>query len=35
MWLRMDLEGIEFRFRIVGYKKSTKDNCYDKWCTVD
>ena len=31
----MDLEGIEFCFRIAGYKKSTKDNCYDEWCKVD
>ena len=35
MWLEMDLEGIEFCFRIAGYKKSTKDNCYDEWCKVD
>lgn len=35
MWLKMNLEGIEFRFRIAGYKKSTRDNCYDEWCKVD
>ena len=35
MWLKMDLEGIEFRFRITGYKKSTEDKCYDEWCKVD
>ena len=35
MWLKMDLEGIEICFRIAGYKKSTKDNCYDEWCKVD
>lgn len=35
MWLKMDLEGIEFRFRIAGYKSSTKDDRYDEWCKVD
>ena len=35
MWLKMDLEGIEFCFRIAGYKRSTEDNCYDEWCKVD
>ncbi len=35
MWLKLDLEGIDFRFRISRYRKSTKEKWDDEWCLVD
>ncbi len=34
MWLKLDLGGIDFRFRISKYQKSI-DDWEDKWCKVD
>ncbi len=35
MWLYLDLDGINFHFRISDYQKSTKTNYYDQWCKID
>ena len=35
MWLKLDLDGIDFRFRIEKYKKSTKNNWDEEWCDLD
>lgn len=35
MWLKLDIGGIDFHFRISGYKKSTQENWDDEWCDVD
>ena len=38
MQLYLDLDGIEFRFRITKYEKSISDNLYklyDQWCIVE
>lgn len=35
MWIKLDLEGIDFHFRISKYRKSTKENGFDEWCEVD
>ncbi len=35
MWLKLDLGGIDFRFRIEKYKKSTRENWDVEWCDVD
>ncbi|MEG0546666.1 MAG: hypothetical protein RR552_05710 [Oscillospiraceae bacterium] len=34
MWLKIDLEGIDFHFRISNYKKSTS-NWGDEWSRID
>lgn len=34
MWFRVNLDGIDFHFRICGYKKST-DNWEEEWSKVD
>lgn len=34
-WFHLDLEGIDFHFRILRYRKSTKENWDDEWCEVD
>ncbi len=34
-WLKLDLEGIDFHFRVSGYKLSSKDSWDDDWCYVD
>ena len=35
MWLRLDLEGLDFRFRITRYHPSTRANWDCEWCRVD
>ncbi len=38
MQLNLDLDGIEFRFRITKYEKSNSENLYklyDQWCIVE
>ena len=35
MWLKLDIGGIDFHFRISEYKKSTQENWDDEWCDVD
>ena len=35
MWLRLDLEGIDFHFRITHYHPSTRGNWDCEWCNVD
>ena len=35
MWFHLDLDGIDFHFRISKYRKSIKDSWYDQWCNVD
>ena len=35
MWLKLDLAGIDFRFRIKGYTKSLQEDWSDQWCGVD
>lgn len=35
MWLRLNLEGVDFHFRISKYRKSTRENWYDEWCEID
>lgn len=35
MWLRLDLEGLDFQFRITGYHPSTQANWDWEWCHVD
>lgn len=35
MWFRLNLEGIDFHFRISKYQKSTKENWDDEWCRID
>lgn len=35
MWIKLDLDGIDFHFQIVGYRKSNLDNWDDQWCKVD
>ena len=35
MWLRLDLEGLDFQFRITGYHPSTRENWDCEWCNVD
>lgn len=35
MWLKLNLEGIDFHFRISKYRKSTRENWDDEWCEVD
>ena len=35
MWLKLDLEDIDFRFRISKYQKSIDIGYLDKWCKVD
>lgn len=35
MWLKLDLAGIDFRFRIKGYTKSLGEDWSDRWCGVD
>lgn len=34
MWIKLDLDGIDFYLRINSYEKST-ENLYDHWCTVE
>jgi hypothetical protein len=35
MWIKLDLEGIVFHFRISCYRKSTKQDWDCEWCSVD
>lgn len=35
MWLQLDLEGIDFRFRIKNYQKSVLEGWEEQWCDVD
>lgn len=35
LWLNLDLEGIEFHFRILKYVLPPHDWYYEKWCKVD
>ncbi len=35
MWLRLDLEGLDFQFRITDYHPSTRENWDCEWCHVD
>lgn len=35
MWFYLDLDGIEFHFRISGYKESVRDIWHEQWCAVD
>ena len=35
MWIRLDLEGIDFNFRISKYRQSTKEKWDDEWCKID
>ena len=35
MWIKLDIGGIDFHFRILGYRKSTRENWDDEWCNVD
>ena len=35
MWLRLNLEGIDFHFRISKYRQTTRENWYDEWCEID
>ena len=35
MWLRLNLEGIDFHFRISKYRNSTRENWDDEWCEID
>lgn len=35
MWLYLDLDGIDFHFRISDYQKSTQTNWDDQWCKID
>lgn len=34
MWLKLDLSGINFEFRILHYVKSTKEKWDDEWCSI-
>ena len=35
MWLKIDLDGIDFHFRITNYRKRDTESWYEQWCTVD
>ena len=35
MWFHLDLDGIEFHFRISQYKKSIQEICDEQWCKID
>lgn len=35
MWIKLDVDGIDFHFRVSRYRKSTKENWYDEWCSVE
>ncbi len=35
MWFHLDLDGIEFHFRISQYKKSVQEIWDEQWCKVD
>ena len=35
MWFHLDLDGIDFHFRISQYRKSIKDIWDEQWCKVD
>ena len=35
MWFHLDLDGIEFHFRISHYKKSVQEVWDEQWCKVD
>ncbi len=35
MWIKLNLDGIDFHFQITGYQKSNRDNWDEQWCKVD
>lgn len=35
MWLKLDLDGINFQMRIRGYEPYNKEKQDDQWCTVE
>lgn len=35
MWLYLDLDGIEFHFRVKNYRQSTREKWDVEWCKVD
>ena len=35
MWFHLELDGINFHFRISKYRKSIQDIWYEQWCKVD
>ena len=35
MWFHLDLDGIDFHFRISKYRKSIQDIWDEQWCKVD
>ena len=34
MWIKLDLNGIDFHFQISGYRDSNHGNWDDRWCTI-
>lgn len=35
MWLYLDLDGIDFHFRIENFRASSAENWDSEWCKVD
>ena len=35
MWFEVDVNGINIKLQIYGYKQTNKDNCFDEWCKCD
>lgn len=35
MWIKLDLDGIDFHFQITGYRKCNRDNWDEQWCKVE
>lgn len=35
MWLKLDLSGTTFEFRVLNYNPTHTDNWYDQWCQIN